>query len=182
MEKTILDVISKRYSAVIGNLNTAMLENLIDVLEENEYPYIVLSSNSSLATHRIGFPHGINEYIGSESFYKLRLEAEIKLINRKFNLNFDKHYINYVVEWIYNRHVMSTPLNYLDADGKLFEFLENFFQQRNDLNPNLEDQIAVKLIKLISEFYDDDASLPIVQLRKSLFLNPCVVLVSEKTF
>ena len=81
MENRILDIVEKRYSAVIGNLNLPMLNNLQTLLEDKGYPYVILSSTSTLATHRLGIPHGINEYMGSESFVKLRLQAEIRLIN-----------------------------------------------------------------------------------------------------
>lgn len=179
MEKRILDVIEKRYSAVIGNLNHAMLNNLQEILDEREYPYVILSSTSIKASHRLGFPHGINEYIGSESFVKLRLKAEIRLINQTFNLNIGNYYLDYVIEWIYNTHVMDTPLNYLDADGRLFSSLKAFFQERDDINPNIEDQVAIKLMALMSEFYKDDITLPLIQLRNQVFTRPCIVLICE---
>ncbi len=179
MENRILDIVEKRYSAVIGNLNLPMLNNLQTLLEDKGYPYVILSSTSTLATHRLGFPHGINEYMGSESFVKLRLQAEIRLINHKFNLDIGNYYLDYVVEWIYNMHVMNTPLNYLDNDGRLFPTLKAFFQERDDLNPNTEDQVAVKLMELISEFYKDDTNLPIIQLRAQVFTRPCVLLICE---
>ena len=180
MEARILDIIEKNYSAVIGNLNLAMVEEIKELLDESGYPYIVLSSTSNKATHRIGFPYGVNEYIGSESFIKLRLQAEIRLINHKFKLNIGNYYLDYVVEWIYNMHVMSTPINYLDNDGVLFKSLRIFFEERNDLNPNIEDQVAIKLVDLISEIYKDDASLPIIQLRSQVFVNPAIVLIVEE--
>lgn len=181
MEQKLFDVIENRKSAVIGNLNYAMLKHLASFLDEREYPYIILSSTSKMATHRLGFPHGINEYTGSEIFIKMRLKAEIKLINQTFDLNIDDYYLDYVSEWIYNLHVMNTPINYLDVDGLLFDALEIFFDERNLNNPNIEDQVAKKLMTLIKEFFKDDVNLPIVQLRPQVFTNPCIVLISEES-
>ena len=181
MENRIIDLVEKRYSAVIGNLNPAMLNEVIEVLQARDYCYIVLSSSSTLATHRLGFPHGINEYMGSESFIKLRLQAEMRLVNKNFDLNIGNYYLDYVVEWIYNMHVMSTPLNYLDADGRLFENLKLFFEDRNSVNPNTEDQVAIKLMELITELFKDDITLPIIQARAQVFTKPCVILVSEES-
>lgn len=181
MEKQILDIIDNRKSAVIGNLNLAMVNNIVEFLDIKEYPYVILSSSTKLATHRIGFPHGINEYIGSEVFIRMRLKAEMKLINQTFDLDIDDYFLDYTAEWIYNLHVMNTPLNYLDLDGVLFETLEIYFKERNALSPNTEDQVATKLMALINEFFRDDVDLPIIQLRTQVFTNPCIVLVIEES-
>lgn len=182
MEKYLLDIIDKRQSAVVGNLNVAMANNIVDFLDIKEYPYIILSSSTTMATHRIGFPNGINEYTGSEVFIRMRLKAEMKLINQTFDLNIDDYFLDYTAEWIYNLHVMNTPINYLDLDGVLFETLEMYFQERNQINPNIEDQVANKLMALIKEFFIDDNDLPIVQFRVQLFSNPCVVIIVEDSF
>lgn len=179
METRILDIVNKGYSAVISNLNENMLAEIRNILDINEYPYVVLSSTSNNATHRLGFPNGINEYMGSESFVKLRLQAEIKLLNEMFNLNIDEYYLDYVLEWMYHKHIMDTPLNYLDNDGNLFEYLQLFFEDRNADNPNTEDQVAIKLMQLFSEIYKDDANLPILQLRSQVFTKPGIILISE---
>ena len=180
MEKQILNIIDKQQSAVIGNLNPAMADDLIEFLKVKEYPYIILSSSTNLATHRIGFPNGINEYTGSEVFIRMRLKAELKLIDKTFDLNINEYFLDYASEWIYNLHVMNTPINYLDLDGVLFSSLEMYFKDRNHLEPNAEDQVAEKLMSLIKEFFIDDIDLPIVQFRAQLFTNPCVVLIVEE--
>lgn len=180
MERKLVDIIQKKQSAVIGNLNPDMLKNIKELLDLSEYRYVILSSDTELATHRMGFPNGINEYMGSEVFIRMRLLAEIKLINQTFDLNINEYYLEYTADWIYNMHVMNTPLNYLDVDGKLFDTLEKFFEERNLLNPNMEDQIATKLMGLIKEFFDDEANLPIIMLRAQLFTQPCILLVSQE--
>lgn len=181
MNNLLIDVIEKKESAVIGNLNADTAFNIIEFLKVKEYPYIVLSSTSNMASHRVGFPNGINEYTGSEVFIILRLKAELKLINKTFNLDIDDYYLDYTAEWIYNLHVMNTPINYLDLDGLLFESLEFYFKEKNQLNPNLEDQIATKLMALCKDLFKDDKDLPIIQYRNQLFINPSIVLIVEKS-
>lgn len=179
MKESLLNVIESNSSALVSNIDVSFLDDVIDFIESYNYNYLVLSSSSDYKHVRLGFINGANEYTGSEAFIKKRIFSELSIINSLLNMNFDEHYLTYIVEWIFYLHTVDTPLNYLDHDGYLFDYLIEFFEDRNYLNPSVEDQIAIKFLEVVGEFLADDVEYPIALFRDLLFSRPTIVIVSE---
>lgn len=181
MRENLKEIIEAQSSAVLLNVHEDVLADLTEFVASYEYPYEVLNSTGSHGTVRLGFINGLNEYTGSEHFVKGRILSELNAINHVFNINIDDHYLQYIVEWVYNLHVMSTPLNYLDNDQKLFDFLIEFFEDKHYESESIEDEVAIKFLRVAEELLYTEDELPIMQFRDKLFNRPSILIVSEES-
>lgn len=180
MRDSLKEVIEAQSSAVLLNIHEDVLKDLTDFIESYEYPYEVLNSSGEQGTVRLGFINGLNEYRGSEEFVKSRIFNELNAINEIFAIKIDEHYLQYIVEWLYNLHVMNTPLNYLDNDQALFDFLIEFFEDKHYESDSVEDEVAIKFLRLAEELLYTEDELPIMQFRDKLFKRPSILIISEE--
>lgn len=179
MREALKEIIENNTSAVIMNVNDDVVLDIVDFIKSYDYSYQVLSSESEHATVRLGFINGLNEYTGSEAFIKNRIFEELKLVNQLLEVNLDEYYLEYIVEWIHWLHTMSTPLNYLDNDGLLFDYLIEFFENKFYEDEAVEDQVAIKFVRLIEELLDVKKELPVLWIRDQLFKKPSILIVCE---
>ncbi|NLY63070.1 MAG: hypothetical protein GX074_04340 [Erysipelothrix sp.] len=179
MRQALRDIIENNTSAVIMNVKEDVVLDIVDFIKSYDYSYQIVSSESDHATVRLGFINGLNEYTGSESFIKNRIFQELSAINMLFDVNLDNYYLEYIVEWIHWLHTMSTPLNYLDNDGLLFDYLIEFFENKYYEDEAVEDQVAIKFIRIIEEMLETKKDLPVLWIRDQLFKKPSILIVCE---
>ncbi|NLC34441.1 MAG: hypothetical protein GX760_04165 [Erysipelothrix sp.] len=179
MRETMKEIIDSQSSAVIMNVKEDVLNDVIDFIKSYDYKYYVLNSEGVHGTVRLGFINGINEYTGSEKFVKNRVFQELNLINKLYKVGLDNYYLEYIVEWVHWIYTMSTPLNYLDNDGVLFDYLIEFFENKYYEDENTEDEIAIKFLRVLEEILAADTDLPILWIRDRLFKQPAILIVVE---
>lgn len=180
MRESLKEVVDNNLSAVMLHVTQDTLQDTLDFIASYEYPVEVFNSSGDLGTVKLGFINGLNEYHGSEEFIKNRILSELSAVNHIFDINIDEHYLNYLVEWIHNLHVMDTPLNYLDNDNALFDFLINFFEDRHYESNSPEDEVAIKFLRVVEEFLYSEEELPIMNFRDRLFNRPSILIVAEE--
>lgn len=180
MKENLKEIIESHQSAVLMNVDDDVIVDLVDFIKSYNYPYEVISFNEDHQTARVGFINGLNEYTGSEEFIKSRIFKELSAINEIFEINIDEYYLNYIVEWVFNLHVMSTPLNYLDNDGALFDYLIEFFEDKYYESESVEDKVAINFLRVIEELLVADSKVKIMQFRDLLFKKPSILIISEE--
>lgn len=181
MRESLKEIIEAQSSAVLMNVHEDVLDDLVDFIESFQYPYEIINSSGSKGTVRLGFINGLNEYLGSEEFVKSRVFQELSAINEIFKIELDDHFLQYIVEWIYNLHVMHTPLNYLDNDQALFDYLIEFFEDKHYESESVEDEVALKFLRVAEELLYSEEELPIMQFRDKLFKRPSILIISEES-
>lgn len=181
MRESLKELIEAQSSAVLMNVHEDVLDDLVDFIESYQYPYEIINSSGSKGTVRLGFINGLNEYLGSEEFVKSRVFQELNAINEIFKIELDDHFLQYIVEWIYNLHVMHTPLNYLDNDQALFDYLIEFFEDKHYESESVEDEVALKFLRVAEELLYSEEELPIMQFRDKLFKRPSILIISEES-
>lgn len=181
MRESLKEIIEAQSSAVLMNVHEDVLDDLVDFIESYQYPYEIINSSGSKGTVRLGFINGLNEYLGSEEFVKSRVFQELSAINEIFKIELDDHFLQYIVEWIYNLHVMHTPLNYLDNDQALFDYLIEFFEDKHYESESVEDEVALKFLRVAEELLYSEEELPIMQFRDKLFKRPSILIISEES-
>lgn len=179
MRNAIKEIIDTKSSAVILNVKEDIVDDVVDFINSYGYTYHILNSEGSKATARLGFINGLNEYTGSEKFIKNRIFRELSAINTLFKVGLDEYYLEYIVEWVHWLHTMNTPLNYLDNDGMIFDYLIEFFENKYYEDEAIEDQISIKFLRIIEELLDANTQLPILWIRDQLFKKPAILIVCE---
>lgn len=180
MRDSIKQIIDNNLSAVVLNVNQEVLSDVVEFIKSFDYKYEVLNSSGTMGTKRLGFINGLNEYTGSEEFIKSRIFSELNALNEIIEANISSYYLEYIVEWIYYLHIMDTPLNYLDNDKVLFDFLIDYFESKYYESNSVEDQVAITFLKVVEELLYTEEELPIMQFRENLFKTPTILIVSEE--
>ena len=180
MKENLKEIIEAEKSAVVLNVDEAVLDDLSEFVKSYDYPLEILNSSGNHGTVRLGFINGLNEYRGSEEFVRERILRELNAINDIFDIGLDTYYLEYIVEWTTYLHTMNTPLNYLDNDGILFDKLIMFFEDRHYESNSVEDEVAIKFLKLAEELLDSDNSTDIMQFMDKLFVRPSILIISEE--
>ncbi len=180
MRDSLKEIIESNKSAVLMNVNEDVLTDITDFIQSYQYPFHILNSSGDKGTVRLGFINGLNEYTGSEDFVKSRIHHELRAINEIFNINIDDYYLEYIVEWTHYLHTMNTPLNYLDNDHKLFDTLIEFFEEKQYESDSVEDDVAIKFLRVAEELLTSDEQVPIMQFRDQLFNIPSILIISEE--
>lgn len=180
MRESLKGIIESHKSAVLLNVDESIIADLSDFIQSYEYPFEILNSSGEHSTVRLGFINGLNEYTGSEEFIKNRIFKELSAINEIFEINIEAYYLDYICEWIYYLHIMSTPLNYLDNDNDLFDYLIEYFEDKHYESDSVEDAIAIKFLRIIEELLVTEDKSPIIQFREALFKRPSILIISEE--
>lgn len=179
MRDSIQQIIDNNLSAVILNVKQEVLNDVVDFIKSFDYNYEIFNSSGDQSTVRLGFINGLNEYTGSEEFIKSRIFSELATINNIIEANIDDYFLEYIVEWIYYLHIMDSPLNYLDKDKALFDYLINFFENKYYEDNAVEDDVAIKFLRIVEELLYTEDELPIMQFRDKLFKKPSILIVCE---
>lgn len=179
MRDSIQQIIDNNLSAVILNVKQEVLNDVVDFIKSFDYNYEIFNSSGNQSTVRLGFINGLNEYTGSEEFIKSRIFSELATINSIIEANIDSYFLEYIVEWIYYLHIMDSPLNYLDKDKALFDYLINFFENKYYEDNAVEDDVAIKFLRIVEELLYTEDDLPIMQFRDKLFKKPSILVVCE---